>query len=361
MTFYDDPNELRFKRHLLQYCKRIEMARRRSKMSLLNLFDFVFRGYSYHIARHSSGEISYLVQKILEEENIDIVQIETFLLGPYIESIEGPPVVLDMHNVTWMMWERAARISKFPMRLFAIIEARRIYRDELRVCKSVDWCIPVSIDDLIILKSELGNGTSNLSVVTPGVDCDSLVPLRKITSKPNIVFVGSMHYIPNEDAVVYFCEEILPIVEQFVPDVTFTIVGAKPTSKVKNLAKKNNVVVTGFVDDVIPYYENSSVSVIPIRIAGGIRMKILEGLALGMPMVSTSIGCEGLDIQIGEELLIGDTPKEFAYQVVKLIQDKNVRTNISKQARKAAEEKFSWDISVGLLEKIYSRLVLALP
>jgi glycosyltransferase involved in cell wall biosynthesis len=284
------------------------------------------------------------------------VQLETFLMGQYLSDLRGIPAVLNMHDVTWLMWERLVRVTRSILRYPIAIEARRIRRDEMAVCRAVDVCTTVSQVDASALTRAI-DPPPRVVVVTPGVDCDRMSATERSGEETGVVFVGSMHYAPNVDAVEYFCRDILPLVAAECPGVTFTIVGARPAPSVLRLAEDPRVRVTGMVDDVRPYYAAAAVSVIPLRVAGGVRMKILEGLALGAAMVSTTIGAEGLSLEAGRDLLVADTPAAFAAAVVRLLREPALRDSIGRQARATAERRFSWEAVGETLTGVYRSLV----
>jgi glycosyltransferase involved in cell wall biosynthesis len=165
-----------------------------------------------------------------------------------------------------------------------------------------------------------------------------------------------MGYAPCVDAIIYFCRQILPRVESVLGTVEVWIVGASPSPEVLALANKS-VHVTGQVKDVVPYYERSAISIVPLRAGGGTRLKILEAMALGRPVVSTSIGCEGLDVIDGEQLLIADTPEKFSEGIIRLLTDKNLYQKMTADARQFVETRYDWNLIVRKLLDVYSHQV----
>jgi glycosyltransferase involved in cell wall biosynthesis len=166
-----------------------------------------------------------------------------------------------------------------------------------------------------------------------------------------------MGYPPNADAVLYFCRDILPLIEREVPDVRLLIVGHAPPQPVRRLADRHNVTVTGSVPDILPYYRQAKVSIVPLRGGGGTRLKILESMALGRPVVSTSIGCEGLDVDDGIHLEIADRPAEFAGSVIRLLREPARREQIATAARRRMEECYDWSIIAEKLLALYEELL----
>jgi glycosyltransferase involved in cell wall biosynthesis len=191
--------------------------------------------------------------------------------------------------------------------------------------------------------------------IVPGVDTDVLVPLARPAGTHDLVFVGSMHYLPNVDAAVFFVEQVLPRIAREIPDVTFTIVGSRPTMAVRRLTANPRVRVTGAVEDVRPYYAAAAATVIPLRIAGGVRMKILEAMALAMPIVSTTIGAEGLGLQGGRELLLADDAQGLADAAVRILRDPALAGMLSANARAEALRR-SWTAVGASLEAVYDSI-----
>ena len=165
-----------------------------------------------------------------------------------------------------------------------------------------------------------------------------------------------MDWLPNEDAVLYFYEQIFPLIEAQIPDVKFYVVGQNPTERVKQLSRHGNVIVTGMVDDVKPYIAKASVYVVPLRIGGGTRLKILEALAMEKAVVSTTIGCEGLQLTPNKDILIADEPENFARLVIQLAQDEKFRQRFGKSGRKRVEENYDWRSIGKQLNELYGRL-----
>ncbi|HXT31770.1 MAG TPA: glycosyltransferase family 4 protein [Vicinamibacterales bacterium] len=355
VSFYDRPEELAYRGDLERYCRHVEMVPRPTKLAPAVLARTLFGRRSYAVERHASGRFAAAVREMVARATPDVVQIETFLMGQYLDELRPLPTVLDMHNVTWLLWDRSVAVAKPWVRMPLAIQAARLRRDEVAVCRAVDVCAPVSDADRRELHRVAGPSIRSV-VVTPGVDCDLFQPVVHGDTGPEILFVGSMNYPPNIDAAEYFCRDILPRVAAVIPGVRLSIVGANPTPSMLGLAGER-VVVTGFVPDVRPYYERAAVVVVPLRVGGGIRMKILEGLALGAPMVSTSVGAEGLGLSDGRELLLADEPQRFADAVVRLIGDRGLRQRLSQQARDAAVRRFSWEAVGATLTDLYQSLV----
>jgi glycosyltransferase involved in cell wall biosynthesis len=170
-----------------------------------------------------------------------------------------------------------------------------------------------------------------------------------------------MDWLPNEDAMLFFCRDILPIVRAEEPDVTLSIVGRAPTPAVRKLAADHGIVVTGRVDDVRPFMREAAVYVVPLRIGGGTRLKIFEAMAMGKAVVSTTVGAEGLPVTGGEHVMIADEPDTFARAIVRLVRDVDRRRALEATARALVVEKYDWSVVAGELDEALVRFARAAP
>jgi glycosyltransferase involved in cell wall biosynthesis len=180
--------------------------------------------------------------------------------------------------------------------------------------------------------------------VPTGVDTEFFRPSgEEIVNPHGLVFTGSMDWLPNEDGIRYFVDEILPLIKQRIPDVTLTVVGRNPYPSLVELSKSNDsIVVTGRVDDVRPFMERAAVYIVPLRVGGGTRLKIFEAMAMERAIVSTTIGAEGLPIRHGEDLIVEDTPEGFANSVVRLFQDQDLARQLGERAANKVRSTFGW-------------------
>jgi len=236
---------------------------------------------------------------------------------------------------------------------------RRFVSYESRICHRFDMCLCVSEEDGRELKSICPEAA--IEVVPNGVDTDYFRPKEDDEEEECLVFTGSMDWQPNEDAVVYFCDQILPLIQAELPGVKFLIVGSNPGYRVMRLGKRQGVVVTGWVEDIRPYISNAGVFIVPLRIGGGTRLKILQALAMGKAVISTSIGCEGLNLQPNEHLLVADEPLQFAEGTVRLIRNRSLRRRLGENGKTFVQERYDWDVIVKELELVYRNLSRKIP
>ena len=193
-------------------------------------------------------------------------------------------------------------------------------------------------------------------VVPNGVDTVSLQVMPLDAENESLIYIGSMGYQPVSDGAVFFCKSVLPLIRQTFAHTDVWLVGREPTPEVLELAD-DHIHVTGQVTDIKEYYEKASISIVPLRAGGGTRLKILEAMALGKPVVSTSIGCEGLDVVHGRHLLVADTPQEFAQAIIDLFTNQELAQSISLEARKLVVEQYEWRMITENLVNIFQATI----
>jgi sugar transferase (PEP-CTERM/EpsH1 system associated) len=253
------------------------------------------------------------------------------------------PVVLFQHNVEAMIWERRTKVAaNRVLRAYMGEQWRRMRRVEREQCLRFDHVVAVSPEDAAVFRKQYG--VQRVSSVPTGVDTDFFRPSGVVAQRANnIVFTGSMDWMPNEDGMEFFVDEVLPSIRTAVPDATLTIVGRSPSARVRALADgRPYVTITGTVPDVRPFLEEASVVVVPLRIGGGTRIKIYEAMGMERAVISTTIGAEGLDVQNGEHIILADDPASFAESVVSLLRDPARAAAIGMSAATHVRTHFGW-------------------
>lgn len=298
-----------------------------------------------------------IIQDVLKRNPIDLVQIEHSFMAEYLRVIpKGYPAktVLTFHNVGYVQYKRLFQTEKRAAgKLKNLLNWLAMYAWEPRMAGRFDQCLTVSETDRALLVSR--NSKLNTSVIPNGVDTRGF-PFLPPTRGRNFIFIGKLSYAPNSDAVLYFSEKILPLIHAEMPDATFTVIGANPPPEVAALAKNKNIRIPGFVENVTPWYEQSQVTVVPLRSGGGTRLKILESMALGRPVVSTSLGCEGIDAEPGVHVCLADDAQTFAARCVQLASDPVLWGRMAEKGRALVEEKYSWEKIGEKLRAEYEKL-----
>lgn len=301
-------------------------------------------------------------KKLLELMNgakIDLVHFDTISLAAYRQDVGNTPKILNHHNIESHLLKRRTHFEKNPLkRLYYALEGEKLEKYERAACAEFDTNFTVSALDRERLL-ELVPGARG-DVIANGVDIEYFKPGEQPTTPGNILMASGMNWFPNRDAVLYMGNEIWPLLTEQMPDLSWTVVGASPPQQVLDLAKTDNrVKVTGFVNDVRPYLAEAEIYLCPMRDGGGTRVKILDALAMGKAIVATSMGCEGIDVTPGKNVLIANTPQEFVEQIKRLHTDPALRQSLGQEARKLAIDCYSWPVIGRKLSAVYQRLLNA--
>jgi polysaccharide biosynthesis protein PslH len=362
VSFLEKPEDAKGISHMQEFCVRVETTnfQRQSRLGKLSgMIRFALAGKPTELYLLHSDELVSKIKQLVSTEDFDIVQIEHARMGLYLDSFphnaHGKSILM-FHNFTSQQYGRVSRVEKrWDRKLRNWLNSVVMGYWEPRYAEKFDYCTAVSEGDRKLLMAV--NPNLQVEVIPNGVDIDRYqpLPLSSENKSPTLLFVGNMGYPPCVDAAIYFCREVFPSIRRLKDDVNLWIVGRDPRSEVLQL-EGNGVHVTGRVDDVIPYYRKSSVCIVPLRAGGGTRLKILEAMALGRPVVSTSIGCEGLDVVDGEHLLIADTPELFAEKTVRLINDRKLYQHITSNGRLLVEASYGWDKIADHLMDIYTNM-----
>jgi glycosyltransferase involved in cell wall biosynthesis len=320
----------------------VNRKRRGQLQSLLSL-----RPYQFYA--HYSAQMQAALDRRAAATAYDLVQVE-FSQMAYYRLPAGVPALLDLHNVEYEVLGRVAQGSGGdPLRrIYNWSEYLKFRRDEPRLWRHFAGLLVTSERDGALVRAAWPE--ARLAVVPNGVDTDFFHPPTPGTgpapgAPPQIVFTGMMAYYPNHDAVCAFAETAWPLLQQRVPDIRWAIVGAEPSPAVVALARPGNgITVTGRVDDVRPYVWESHLSVVPLRMGGGTRLKIVEALAMGQAIVSTTLGCEGIAVTPGTDLLIADDPATQAATIADLLADPARAARIGAAGRTLAVAQYSWPV-----------------
>ena len=297
----------------------------------------------YFMKKYESKGMRREIERLLKEQTFDVMVCDFLQPSVNVPANLDVATVLFQHNVEAMIWKRHYELQKNPLkRAFLYDQWRKTWRYERSACRKFDLVVAVSAADEQQMREEYD--LRRTAAVATGVDIDYFSPSGAITpEKHNIVFTGSMDWLPNEDAMQYFIRELLPLVRKEIPDVTLTVVGRNPYASLVELSKSDKrIVVTGRVDDVRPYIEKAAVYVVPIRIGGGTRLKIYEAMSMGKPVVSTTVGAEGLPVTNNQELVLADSASDFADALIRVFRDPDWAAELGGRAEKLVREKFGW-------------------
>ena len=313
--------------------------------SLAEMFDYgigLFSSQPYNITKYCRPQVRRQLLALLQRETYDVIVCDFMVAAGVIPWDWPTPKVLFTHNVEAAIWRRHYQVATNALwKMISWQEWRKMEAAERRYLRLADRVLTVSETDRDAFAPLLA--PEKLTVIPTGVDVDYFQPMPVQENANSLVFTGSMDWLPNEDAILYFVESILPLIKQGCPGVTLEVVGRNPSRKLQALAEREKSLrLTGWVDDIRPFVARSSVCIVPLRIGGGTRLKIFEAMAMGKAVVSTTVGAEGLPVRAGDNLLLADTPSDFARSVVSLLRDANERKRLGTAARALVQERYSW-------------------
>jgi glycosyltransferase involved in cell wall biosynthesis len=316
----------------------------------LQLMKGLFAPLPVPMIRYNSRELRATVDRLRREESFDHVVCDFLNSAPYFSDLSN--VVLFQHNVEAVIWERHAQNAPtFLHRAYFRLQARRMAAYERKVCNLVKSVIAVSEADAQKMRDLYG--VRRAGAVPTGVDLDYFASRREEESTSDLVFVGSMDWMPNVDGILWFIDEVLPLIRKRRPQCTIAVVGRQPGREVANLAQRDSLIrITGTVPDVRPWLWGAKAAIVPLRIGGGTRLKIYEAMAARVPVVSTTIGAEGLDISPGENILIGDTAAEFADACLRLLAGEEERERVAVAAWEHVSTHHSWEAAAIAFERL---------
>lgn len=298
-------------------------------------------GRPVDMERSRIPELAMAVRSCMETGEFDLCVADFLCALPNIPLDGAVPVVLFEHNVEHMIWKRLARTSGTWLRRMVLEnEWRRVRRYERRACEQVMSTVTVSEADRDLLHSMVPHGS--ISAVPTGVSTRYFTPRPDAAERREVVFVGSMDWYPNEDAMRWFVGEVLPALRKQVPDVLVTVVGRNPSAKFVRDMQAHRVHVTGTVADVREFVARAAVCVVPLRIGGGTRLKIFEGLAMGKATVTTTVGAEGLPLEDGRHAVFADQANDFAERVADLLSDPVRRRQMGEAGRELVVSRYAW-------------------
>ncbi|MCK4303002.1 MAG: glycosyltransferase [Candidatus Eisenbacteria sp.] len=322
----------------------------------LRLLTNLLSSYPYIVSRHYSKAFQTELEKTVAALRPDLIMCEWTPYAIFVKELTHVPRIVVAHNMEQRIWQRYYEHEESALKRWYIgRQMTKVASFERRAFNWVEGAVAVSDAESGEIKTL--NPSLPVAVVDNGVDLSYFAPIPDEPKQESLVFVGVMHWRPNQDAVGYFIEEILPLVRQRRPQVSIVVVGQNPPPHIKKLDSLPEVCIVGRVDDVRPYVEAATVYVVPLRIGGGTRLKILEALAMKKAVVSTSVGAEGLDVTDGKNIMLADTAADFAARIELLFSNAELRRQLGNAGRRLVKERYGWDRLADKLEAFLSSLV----
>jgi polysaccharide biosynthesis protein PslH len=349
---FHHPDELRdesavaeSRRALGEFCKSVEYFElwpKRSKIhTAMALGMSLIYPKPFSVLAQMNLSLKKRIAQLCSTDSIDVVHLDTIALAPLKTACGSLPVVLAHHNIeSQLMLRRAEHETNWATQAYVRLQARRLRRYESQQCAGFAVNITVSEADSLALKA-IAPGTRT-AVVPNGVDTDYFSP-RRGEESPALIYTGGMNMFANRDAVDWFLDAVWPRIKAAVPEVQFFAIGQRPSAQLLDAAARDEAIkAPGFVDDVRPWVARSSVYVVPLRVGGGTRLKMVDAMAQGKAIVSTTLGAEGIEGSDGQHFVLADTPADFADSVVKLLRDPALRIRLGDEARRRAESHYGW-------------------
>jgi len=363
LSYYDPVDGLDEKSilHLKTFCKNVEMHPGPSKKlglsMILRLMGSLISLDPYTFWRHYS--LSYLkrIDELTKTGEFDLIHCDILPLAFTIRNNKHLPCIVTDHDVSYLKALRMGRQARNPfLKLLLYLEAFKLKRLESKVFKQADMGIAVSEVDKKVLKELCPEG--NLEVIENGVDTDEFKPTYEEIDKDSLVWVGGFENYPNREGVYYFLDKIYPLIKKQARHVKIMLVGGGATQRLKQFSNSDpSINIIGYVNDPLPYIQNAAVFIVPILSGSGTRLKLLEAMAVGKAIVTTSIGCEGIEGTDKEHYLVADQPVQFAEKVATILNNRALGEYLGRNARKLAEEKYDWKCIFEKMDVIYRGLV----
>ena len=320
------------------------------------LVNFLFSRKPYNAVRFISEPFKKELKKVLRKKKYDIVQLEGLYVCPYIPVIRKysqAKIVYRAHNIEHEIWERTAAMSKGWERIYFRNLARRIKKFEKKWLNQYDLLVPITERDGRIL-DELGN-TKPKFVSQTGIDSSVLIPNSKKLKHPTLFHIGSLEWTPNQEGLLWFMEQCWPKIHQQFPELKFYIAGRNAPGWFRRKIELPNVVFEGEVPDAYDFINSKSIMVVPLFSGSGMRIKIIEGMALGKSIVTTPVGTEGISTTEGENIMIAETAEKFVESISRLIEDREFFEKIGRNAIEYIHEKFDNLAAAAALIEFYKQ------
>jgi polysaccharide biosynthesis protein PslH len=337
---------------LRKICKKVLTVERKKQWSIGNVFKTGFSLDPFLITGHRLPEMKKKIKKILSEESFDLIHVETFYVMQNLPKV-NIPVVLAEHNVEYLVYERYAKKASLFLRPVFYADILKLKRIEKKFWILADKLIAVSTSEAKLM------GRNDVEVIPNGVDIEkfSQKKIAKNNSIKKVLFIGDFKWIQNKDSAAYIIKNIWPKVTSNNANVKLWIVGKNIPDSIKKLGNGSIIFDENAPSATEEIFKSADILLSPIRVGGGTNFKILESMAVGTPVITTSLGNEGINAKNQEEIIICDKPEEFADETLRLLSDEYLYEKISRRGRKFIEENFDWKNITKKLEDVYLSLV----
>lgn len=335
-----------FKDEMRKYCSDMRIIVWKYPHNISAFIKSIFKNKPYIIERFADNEMKDIVERTINEIEFDLILCDHIYLVQYLprDIEERIPVIANNEDNGFTYYKRLSESKNFIRALYGKFEWKKMLKYEIGIYNRFKALITTSEKEKELIMPYLND--VQIGVIKNGVDIGYFKPALRKDFRPNIVYTSWLKYYPNQQAASNFALKVFPKIKKSISDANFFIVGKEPPENIVKLSKIDGITVTGEVDDVRQFIANADIAVVPLEVGGGTRLKILEAMAMGIPVVSTSLGAEGLDLTNGENIIISDNYSEMAEKIIYLLNNKKLCGEISKSALSFVKEKYDWD-SIG--------------
>jgi len=352
-----DDEERQYIPKLQELCKKVVLLKRtKNPWDLRNVLLAGFTAYPFVVTRNMPVKAARLIDRELKQNNYDLIHAETFYMMPNIPKTKVPTLLVEQ-TIEYLGYQSYANKTKFwPIKPLLYVDIAKIKFWEKYYWQQATRLVTMSDEDKRFISREVGKKIA-IDVVANGVDMDFFARAKKdYPEDPTVLFVGTFKWLPNADAVEFLVEEIWPHIIKQIPNAKLHIVGFSPNNKIINYGKKLSIKISGGIADIRDAYRKAHVLLAPIRSGKGTRYKVLEAMAMGLPVVGTPLSVEGLDVRPGIEALVANSPKGLAQKTVQLLKDKALQQTLAKNGKVLVTNKYDWKIISRELDRIYQDL-----
>lgn len=360
-TFVRSEKEVQDAEKLRQICRRVvTVPIKRSKVSDARyMVESLLTGDLFVLRRDYRASMQKMVSQLLREELIEVIHVDQLNMMRFVPKEWEGTVILDEHNAVWQVVERLRKGTRNPVaRRLLGREVRIVSKLEGEACRRADVVLAVSEHDRQMLRDVAGDG-AKIEVVPITVDAAQFTSIWEVRDpQPNKLFtIGTMFWPPNSEGVIWWLREGHQRLLSLCPNVHYDVVGSRPPGAMQKLAQQfTNVQVHGYVSDIVPFWVHATALAVPILSGGGVRVKILEAMAAGVPVISTTVGCEGLEVRHGEHLLIADTPETFAQACAAILRDPHLARSLAQNARDLIMRRYDARVALQPLDAAYEAM-----
>ena len=338
------------------YCAGFHIGQVDNRVQVLRMLATLPTPLSASAAFFHSSKLARDIKRLLAEQKFDLIFVHCSSVAHYVAHVQGIPKILDFGDMDSQKWLEYAQHKPFPLSLGYWWEGIRVRAEEKRLARRFDFCTTITRAER---QTMLDYGITTPTDWFPnGVDNSFFAPVAELAYDPDtVVFVGRMDYYPNQQCMADFCAEVLPRLQARRPSVKLQIVGAEPSPEMRKLGELPGVTVTGTVPDVRPYVTRAALTVAPLRIARGTQNKILEAMAMGIPVVCSSVAAGGVDAVPGEHIVTADSPDTMCDAILRILDNPTERARLALAGRARVLSNHAWPSSMKRLDAIIERCI----